>query len=401
MIQVKYLIVGSSAAGISAANILAKIEPNTQILCVTAESSAPYNKCFLVDWLAGEKESDQVLLVVNPQIKFLFNTKVIAINPDIQVAYLSNGDSVSYQKALLAIGVQAFVPPIMGIPQAQHVFTFHDFLDTQKVVNFIDYNQPKHAIVIGAGLTGLECADALARKGLQVTVVERSSQVLSKLIDECGAHKLMGWMSDFGVKLELNRSVAQILARQVLLDNGAILLADLVIVAAGVRPNRLEIIGSTLDYWHNYVLVNKQMQTNLPNIWAAGDMVALPDLLKGELVPSCSWPDAMLQGSIAAQTMAGGDKSHPGLFTVANSHFFGKDFISFGSVDACYGLYDKTPSKIEFIESCEKPGSYQKIALDQSGLLMGAILIGDISLYPALKRAILTKTPWQQQNRGC
>lgn len=416
-LKTKYLIVGGSAGGISAANMLAKLEPDAQVMCVTAESTLPYNKCFLVDWLTGDKTADQLQLRLNPQVILLTALKVVSLDVHAKIANLSDGQAIVYEKVLLAIGVQAFRPNIFGL-DLRHVFAFHDYHDVLQIADFIKINQPKNAVVIGAGLTGLECADALVRCGLKVSMLERTGQILGKLVDVAGAHYIMQAMQAQGVDLQLNASVAQINQNQVILDSGVTIAADLVILAAGVRPNKLPILNGELACFGNYVVVNNHLQTNLVDIWAVGDMVVLPDFLTNELVPSCSWPDAMMQGNYAAQNMAGpkwfdrltmsgpgvtmsgpgvesgvarsGSRAsgvgqpaeYPGLFAVANSHFFGQDFISFGKLDAPDGV-------VKLVQN----NTYQKVVTNQAGLVQAACLIGDVSLYPVLKRAVMTKSP--------
>lgn len=388
MHKTKYLIIGGSAAGVSAANALAKLEPGARIVCVTAELVRPYNKCFLVDWLAGEKTASQLDLQLNPQVELLLGLKVISLDVQAKVAQLSNGASIRYDKALLAIGAQAFRPQIPGLLEATHVFNFHDYQDVASLASFIAEQKPKTAVVIGAGLTGLEAADALWRLGLQVTILERSGQVLGKLVDQDGAHKLAALMSDSGVRLYTNSSVQLIESRQVVLDSGEGVPADLVLVAAGVRPNQLTILGGVLAYFGSQVQVNDFLQTNLPDLWAAGDLVAVPEVVTGQILPSSSWPDAMMQGHCAAQNMAEVPKLYPGMLQVANSHFFGQDLISFGCLEQTNGLL-ALKSQVQAASN-----SYQKLVLDQANQLKAALLIGDTTLYPALRRAVLTKQPW-------
>ena len=380
MINAKYLVVGSSAAGISAVNTLAKLDPEGSIWCVTSQAEKPYNKCFLVDLITGQRQMSQIYLPVNLQVNFLYQTKVLSIDNLNQVANLSNGQKISYQKLFLAIGVSPFVPPIKGL--ANNVFKFHDLLDTQSIDQFIKQNEPKRAVIIGAGLTGVECADALWKKGLHVSIIEQSGNILGKLLDANGADFLQNIIRKCGVEIYLNQTLSQITSNQIYLQSGPILPADLIVLATGVRPNGVEMIGQQLDLINGYVLVNQYLQTNIANIWAAGDMAMLPDLLTSSPVASCSWPDAMLQGNLAAQNMVGANKALAGLLPVANSHFFGKDFISFGILPQATCQH-------------QTDDNYQLINLDQAGLVQGALLIGDISLYPNLKRCLLTKQPYE------
>ena len=262
-----------------------------------------------------------------------------------------------------------------------HVQFIHDFADAQKILNFVEQQNAKRAVVIGAGLTGLECADALARLGLQVSVVERADQVLSKHVDKVGAQKIEGLMRDFGVDFYGDQEVIGIDDNTVQLKSGKILPADMIVVAVGVRPNKIEVKSGEFEGLGGYLKVDECLLTNLPDVWAAGDMIVAPDILTGQLSPSCSWPDAMMQGNIAAQNMVGRERKYPGILSIANSHFFGQDFISCGNLEGENSLQGDFAS------------SYQKCITDGDGLVSGFVLVGDISKYPALRRAILTKQP--------
>ena len=375
--QIEYLIIGGSAAGITAANQILKTNLQSQVLCITAEPEAPYNKCWLVDWVAGEKAEDQLRLVIHSSLQLWTGVRVTKLDVQSQVAYCADGRQVSYQKVLLAMGVQPVCLPIPGI-DLSHVFNFHTQQDAQKILNFVSNHQARSAVVVGAGLTGLEIADALQRAGLQVTVVDRADRPLMRQADLAGSSYLQGLMDRAGLRFCGQQQVAQIEPEQVRLASGEIIPADLVVMAVGVRPSALEIIGGELEQERGYARVNASLQTNLSNIWAAGDLILAPDLLTGQLVPTCSWPDAIQQGRLAAQSMLGQEVAYPGMLPIAVTHLFGQELVSCGDLTGENQLLEQVA------------GSYRKITVDLDGKIAGFLLIGDVELYPKLRRAILT-----------
>lgn len=385
----KHLIIGTSAAGISAANTLRNVDAEAEIICISQEAELPYNKCLLADYMLGLKNQEDVI-TLTPQkaqqkrIELLLNSQVMAIQPATKSVELSDGQRISYDTLLIATGASPYKPPIAGI-QAQGVHTFYTLQDSNTLLHQLTLQQ-RNIIVIGAGLSGLECADALRSRGAQVTIIEKADQLLPRHVTKQGSCIIERAVDAHGVSLHLNAQVMEIMQQNnqvigVKLNNGICLPADMVVVAVGVRPNSWLALRAGITLHNEGILVNDYMQTSCADIYAAGDVIMVNDMATGKLVNSCTWPDASLQGLVAAYNMAGKSKKYPGATLVTSSSFFGIKFSS------C-GLLQLTES----IQRISKDGHqfYHDFFLDQ-GVLKGFSLVGTIDQASFYKKMVLTQ----------
>ncbi len=389
-----YLIIGNSAAGISALNKLWQLDSAASILCISDEQERPYNKCFLADYLSGEKKEGQIFTkIFHPNVDFLFEKRVIAIDPERKKVKLSDNSEVAYRKLLLATGSSPLIPPIAGI-DAAGVFTFHTLRDTNQIFSYIKQNDFSHVTIIGAGLSGLEASDALRSQNLDVTVIERSAHVLSNQIDREAAFFIQERMQEQGISFMPNQEVTKVLSSHgkvngVMLSNGLHISTQAVICATGLKPNSelariagIRLIGDS-------VWVDKYMRTSDEHIYAAGDVVVVKDQLTHKLVRSCTWPDAMHQGLIAAHAMSDNAKVYPGVVTITSSAFFGVKFAACGYLPQFH--------KGEGYTTVSCKGSvdeYCKMFI-KDGVPAGFIMIGTtLPQLGTLRRAVLLKQPY-------
>lgn len=389
--QKTHLIIGTSAAGISAANKLRQLDPACEIICVSDEVELPYNKCYLADYLAGLKQEQQVFTLTEAQaeqknFQLLLNKRVAAIHASEKRITLSDGQHIAYDSLMIGVGASPVVPTLPGATLAG-VFTFHRLRDMQAIQAYIQHNKVKKVVVVGAGLTGLECADALVVCGLQVAVIERAPQLLHSLVDDAASQFIEGRMRQAGVALNLASSVQEVVGdlrvSAVRLADGSVHDADMVIFAVGVRSN-VELAQATgIKCTAAGITIDTHMQTNLPGIFAAGDVCAVRDLLTGHIVPSRTWPDAMFQGMMAAHAMALAPKPYAGVTMVISSHFFDVKFVTCGSVinpPAAYEVVVRTGD------------DYYHKYLIENGFLKGFLLVGNTSILAKLRPALMMQT---------
>lgn len=328
-----YIIIGSSAAGVSAINQLARLDPTASILCITASNKVPYNTCFLVDILAGKKTVNEISLAIMSQnIQWKLSTKVISIDQSKKSIITSDNSEILYQKLLIATGVRPYLPPIAGIT-TPGVFTFHTMADVHALRAWINQRNVRSAIIIGAGLTGIECADALHMQGIVITMIEQQAYPLYKQITAEGAHIIIERMEQEDVSYFFNSTVIRIIERhgvvaRVCLADGRDIAGDMVIIAIGVQPQSELGHHAGLVMYDNYIQVDDTMQTSDASIFAAGDVAMVQNNS-----PSCIWADAAHQGTIAAHAMTGISKSYTGSLSLINSQFFGLYFATMGMKD--------------------------------------------------------------------
>ncbi len=389
-----YLIIGNSAGGISALNKLWQLDSAGSILCISDEQERPYNKCFLADYLSGEKKEGQIFTkIFHPNVDFLFGKRVIEIDRERKVVNLSDNSRIAYHKLLLATGSSPSIPMISGI-DAVGVFTFHTLRDTNRILSYIKQNDFSHVTIIGAGLSGLEAADALRSQNLDVTIIERLAHVLSHQIDKEAASFIQERMQEHGISFIPNQEVTEILSLHgkvhgVTLSDGSHMSTHAVICATGLKPNSELARAADIRLIGDSVWVDKYMRTSDEHIYAAGDVVVVKDQLTEELVRSCTWPDAMHQGLIAALAMSDNAKAYPGVVTVISSAFFGVKFA------ACGYLPHTHKGEGYTTVSCKgSPEEYCKMFV-KNGVPGGFIMMGTaLPQLGVLRKAVLLKQPY-------
>lgn len=395
--SLRHIIIGASAAGIAAANKIRQLDSEASIICISQESEQPYNKCFLADYLSGSKTQEQITIFTPEQalqknITLLLGKKVQALKIAEKKVLLSDGSSLTYDRLLIATGTSPLIPQIPGI-DSTGIFLFHGMHHAQALRDAVERQKPRHALIVGAGLSGLECADSLIQHGVEVTVVERSAQLLDRQITQAGSEFIEKHMQERGVKTYVSTEVKEIMndihdGKRVVLSNGVCLAADIVIFAVGARPNSQFLENADIRLHTQWILVDDTMQTSVPDICAAGDIVMVKDQLTGHLIPNCTWPDAMLQGMVAAHTMVGITKTYPGATIVTSSAFFGIKFASCGPV--------KNPlPEHESIEVCDQD-SY-KLFLWAHNKLCGFLIIAPSLHIGNYKRVLLTQQEVSKQ----
>jgi len=468
-----HVIIGAAAAGIGVLNTLIKLDPSSRIICISDEYENPYNKCFLADYLLKVKQEHELNivraeLVNNPNVHLFLGIRAIKINPEEKSIELSDGTALPYDTLFIGTGSSPVMPPISGLHDGEGVFTFHTIADANKIMAYANDHGVKAVAIVGAGLSGLECADSLRSWGLEVTVIERSDRVLARQVDEQGANFIAAMMRSAGAELLCNQTVSEIVhengrvvgvrldhsfripqdfptplklrrtggtngnldemesptigieknnsrsplpvrhsseeRRLERLEGGSLLPVEMVIIATGLKPNVDLARSAGLALRDGYIWVDASMMTSDPSIFAGGDCVMVFDQITKQYVPSCTWPDAMQQGSIAAHGMAlrlssqasreaspgtAGQaqikKSYPGAAVVTSSAFFGKTLVTCGLVNNFSPEYE--------VRITQGDDFYHKLVLDQ-GILKGYLLIGNTAQASKLRRAILTGEKW-------
>lgn len=187
----KIVIIGGVAGGMSAATRLRRLNETAEIIVLEKGPYVSFANCGLPYYVAGEIEERSDLLVQTPaalQARFELdvrpNSEAIAINSAQKEVTVQSGEAeyaLSYDKLILSPGAKPFVPPAEGLEEAQNIFTLRSVPDVDAITEFIDAHQPKKAVVIGAGFIGLEMAESLAHRGLEVTIVEKGSTSIAAI----------------------------------------------------------------------------------------------------------------------------------------------------------------------------------------------------------------------------
>jgi NADPH-dependent 2,4-dienoyl-CoA reductase/sulfur reductase-like enzyme/nitrite reductase/ring-hydroxylating ferredoxin subunit len=300
------VIVGAGAAGGAAAEMLRREGYDGPVTLVGADESLPYDRPNLSkDYLAGAAPEEWIPLrsadfYREQKIDTFINTSVTAIDPQKKEVTLSNGRSLGYGALLLATGAE---PVRLAIPgnDLPHVCYLRTLADSRRIID--KAKTAKRAVVIGASFIGLEVAWSLRERKLEVAVIGKGSLPLEKVLGRELGSLIHETHEANGVKFHLGRTPAVIQDGYVQLDDGTKLDCDLVVVGIGVRPNIAiaEQAGIATD---NGVLVNEFLETNVPGIFAAGDIARWPDPGAGRIRVE-HWVVAQRHGQTAAHNILG------------------------------------------------------------------------------------------------
>ncbi|MEW6663532.1 MAG: FAD-dependent oxidoreductase [Bacillota bacterium] len=395
----EHVIIGNSAAGVAAAETIRRLDPAVNITMISAEADPVYSRCLLPNLLAGSRGLDGLLFRSKDffrqnKITPILGVKADRVEPSSKTVFLADGRKIPYDKLLIATGASTAMPPIPGM-DGPGVFGLRTLADAQGILARIP--AARRAVVVGAGLVGLETAYALYSRGLEVTVVERMPQILPNQFDPTAAFILLREMQAEGIRFVLGRGIKEVAGPPlwqrlfgksgmgVILEDGDRLKAELVVVATGARCN-VDLVRGTGIRVNRGIKVDSYMATNYPGIFAAGDVAETVDLVTGQEGLSPIWPNAVSQGKIAGFNMAGVRRKYSPLIGQQNA-------VEFRALPAiAVGLTNPKGERYEvLVNHCPVSNHYKKLVLDKDRLV-GMVLVGDISkagLYAGLikKRA--------------
>lgn len=311
----KTIIIGGVAGGASAAARLRRLDESAEIIILERGNYVSFANCGLPYYIGGTIAAQSDLTLQTPasfrarfQIDVRVRQEAVQICPEkktVVVKVLDTGEIYEerYDTLLLSPGAEPIRPPMDGI-DSPHVFTLRNIPDTLKIKAFLETEKPKSAVVVGGGYIGVEMAENLAKAGLAVSIVELADHLIAP-IDFDMAADIHRYIRSKGIKLYLQNGVKAIQGKAVILQKGEIL-ADMVILAVGVRPETAlaRDCGIKLNS-RGCIVVDSQMKTSIPAIYAVGDAVEVQDFVSQTpaFVPLAG--PANKQGRIAADAMTG------------------------------------------------------------------------------------------------
>lgn len=380
----RVVVAGSGIAGLTAADHLRRNHPETEIHIVGREKHFPYNRMGISRLIYGRSAMQGLALLpeswyAERKIEVWFNTQIAALDPAARTVHLALGETLQYDRLILATGALCHVPAIEGF-DARGCHVLRDADGAMEIRDYVQSRRGQHAVVAGAGLLGLEAAYALHKAGLRVVVVAQSAWILNRQLDERAGSLLRKYFEGIGVEVLTRAEVLQARAdwegrvREVRLKDGRILPADLFLVCAGVRPDVSLAAAAGLRVKRG-ILVNERMETSAQGVYAAGDCAEFGS------EPQGLWPVAVEQGEVAALNALGGAREYRGSVPATILKVQGAELVSIGRVSA------SAPGERELIQEQREDFKYRKLVLAR-GRLVGAILMGHPLEAPLVTRLV-------------
>jgi nitrite reductase (NADH) large subunit len=366
----RLVVVGNGMAGMACVEAILKHAPRFEITVFGDETHVNYNRVLLSSVLAGEKAAEDI--VINPlewyqrnDIRLHVGVRIVDLDPVAKTVTGNDGSVTPYDTLLLATGSSAWMPRIEGLDK-DGVLAFRTLDDTRELIRRA--SPVTKAVVIGGGLLGLEAARGLQVQGCQVTVVHLMPTLMERQLDPDGGAYLMGKMEELGIRVLLGRTTVAVLGNGhvegVALSDDSCLEADLVVVAAGIRPN-VDLAHKAGVAVNRGIVVNDHMETSSPDVFAVGECAEHRGVCYGLVAPLFE------QGKVLAATITGNKgPTYTGTVQAAKLKIMGVNVFSAGD----WSEQNAEPVRYED----RALGIYKKLTL-RDGKLAGAILVGDIS----------------------
>ena len=371
----RHVIIGNGAAGRAAALAIREREPAAEVIILSAEPEPAYYRPLitnLIDEALGTDLFFPVGTAGPPETEVRLGTQVTGLEAEAKQLTLQDGRAFSFDRLLLATGAAAVVPDIPGWP-GPGTFVLRTLADARTLARAA--RQTKRAVVIGAGRVGLKAGLALRQGGLAVTLVEQGPHVAPMQFDAVAGEILGQALEAAGIGICLGQSVAGVerdgaRVHGVTLENGRFLEAEVIVAAVGVRPN-VELARKAGLSVNQGIVVDKNLRTSAPEIYAAGDAAETTDLVTGHPLVSGLWTNAVEMGRLAGGNMAGAALEYPGAWAVLNA------LEVAGIPTVAIGLTNPVNGGVYEVCQTRQGNTYRKLVC-QRGVLVGALLLGDI-----------------------
>ena len=323
----RVLIIGGVAAGTKTAAKLKREDRSIDVTVITRDMDISYAGCGLPYYVGGFIESREELIVNTPQkysaltgVEVRTGKEAVALDAQkkevtVRDVQTGNTEVCSYDRLVIAVGASPAELPIEG-KDLDGVFRMRTPDDADGIRKFAEENNVKKAVVIGAGFIGLEAAENLKARGISVTVIDFASQILPNILDpEMSAYAKKHLLSE-GIRVITGTAAEAVLGSGKVTGvktTAGTLPCEMLIMAAGIRPNTEFLEGSGIEMFKGTILVDDQMKTSLKDVYAAGDCVMVTNRITGERQWSPMGSSANMEGRTLAQVIAGEQKKYPGV----------------------------------------------------------------------------------------
>ena len=378
----KYVVLGASAAGISGGTELRNLDKDAEITLVSKDDKI-YSRCILHHYMEGIRDVKKLEFVEDNfieknNINWVKGVAATAVDINEKCVKLENGESVDYDKLLIATGAHTFFPPIPHLKTAKNSVGFRNFDDCEKIMEMS--KTCKNVVVMGAGLVGIDVISGLLHTDCNISLVEMQDRMLSIQLDKKAASTYEKAYAEKGVKQYYEKGVKELIVdedeniTEILLTSGETIPCDLLICCAGVRANVEFLQDSGIECDKFGLVIDAFGKTNVEGVFGAGDVSGRNPI----------WPVAVKEGIIAASNMCGIEAEMTDFFASKSTmNFLGIPTMSLGMNTPADDTYE-----VEIQN--DDNGNYKKV-IHKDGKIYGAILQGDLSYSGVLTQLIRRK----------
>jgi len=382
----RYVIIGGSAAGLAAAQAVRELDRDGSILVLSAEPDPPYYRPMIPFIVTGQKTAEGIgMMGQGPYtargIEVRQNARVTAVDPRARAVTVNDQESVPYDRLLIATGSRPYIPPTIQGVDTPGVYAPRTLADARSMAQRV--SNARRAVLAGGGMVNLKFAFALLERGVSVTMVVTSPEILSQVMEMDAAALIREALERAGLEILTGRNIVQILSgpggvEGVLLDTGEEIPCQIVCIGKGVRPN-VEFLSTSGILVDGGVMADGdtacffgQEKERLPEVFTAGDMAVTFDPITGQRMMTALWTNAVEMGRCAGRNMAGWPTIYTGTFGILNAtQVAGVPFVSMGIVHTA-----GTPYETHVVRTAN---TYRKLVFSEDGKrLIGAVFVGDI-----------------------
>ena len=382
MSQNKVLIIGNSAAALSAIRAIRKKNKSIRITLISRERCRAYSPVLITYYLHDQIDEASLFIVDSSfyrdsGVKCILGKEVTEVQPAKQEVDLNDGQRLSYDYLLIASGASPKTLEHVSADAARGLCYLRTSEDARRIKEMS--NRATEATIIGGGLVSMQTASALSRKGIRLTFVIGANQVLVRNVDEeCATLVKEHIQATCGANFLFGRAVRAIDFRKgryhTLLDNGEEVAADLVFVGRGVEPN-INLVANSGIHVNKGILIDDHGETNIAGIYAAGDVTESRNLVTGKIENIANWINACEQGRIAGANISGARESYRGGVNENITQLFGLPIASIGMTKLEKTIAEPNVIEAKYVDPKRKV--YRK-ALISKNKLIGALLMGEI-----------------------
>lgn len=374
----KCIVIGASAAGMSAAKTLREIDDNIEITLISKDENV-YSRCILHHYISNHRTIEELNFTdkdffYDYRINWLKGVEVVKIDDTNRKIVLSNKDELEYDKVIIASGASSFMPPVKGLREGKNVVGLRNLDDAILIKEKV--KQIKSVVIIGAGLVGIDALTGLLDYDIELSLVEMSNKLLPLQLDEYTSKVYKDAFEAKNVNIKLNVTAQELILdednnpKELLLNTGEKIPCELVIVATGIRANIAFLEGSNIECDRFGLIIDDKCQTSSADVYGCGDVTGRNPI----------WPTAIKEGIIAAKNVLG-KKAH------MNDFFGSKNTMNFLSIPTMSLGMVEAEDETYIVETKITEENYKKI-IHKDGKIYGAIIQGDLSYAGVLTQLI-------------